>query len=136
MLDTADLVKIFIELLVGMVPIAVLIGRLHARNVERFHDLTQRHVAASEKLAEIRRQLDHQDQCIDDMKKEALNLARSGAELSRRTDIEAELTRIRQAISAEITRTIGNFDTRVEELRERLRALEARAMRNANDAQR
>ena len=123
MLEGVDLIKIAAEFLSGVVPVVILIVRLHNKNVERLHELSIKSASNGDQLATIRKQLDHQDECIDDLKRDAVAAARIGTDFARRNDIELELTRIRQAISAEITRAIDNFDAR-------LRALELRAMRD------
>ena len=119
MMQDIDLVKIAVAFVGAIMPLLILIVRLHNKNVERLHELRIKTANNGEQLVTIRQQLDHQDDCIDDLKRDALVAARGGVDFVRRNDIEAELTRIRQAISAEITRTIDNFDAR-------LRALELR----------
>ena len=117
-MNTFEDIRIALEIIsVILMPVIMyMLKYFHDTNVGRFDDIKQ-------KLA-------HQDECIDEMKKDALNIARA-ANFVRRDDMEIELTRIRVAITSEINRGSEAQVQALTDVRERLRNLEARAMRVA-----
>ena len=112
-------IRIALEIIsVILMPVIMfMLKYFHDTNVGRFNDIKQR--------------LEHQDDCIDSLKADALDVARA-ANFVRRDDMEVELTRIRVAITNEINRGSEAQVQALADVRERLRNLEARAMRVAS----